>query len=304
MDRPTTEVLARIVNAALPGSTLLESTALSGGISAITTALQVRAKGGVRHAWVLRQPGTAALKRQPEIAQDEFSVLQATAAAGLITPRPVVLDASRTLLPHPYFISTRLPGAPDFAPIDRLHYAAQFGTQLARIHQLAPSLPARAGACAEAGAPVQGFDVAGIRQALLAQPPLPARNRPALLHGDYWPGNVLFEEGTLTGIVDWEDAALGDPLTDLGVSRLDVLTIFGEGALEAFMDAYRSHNPINETHLPQWDLCAALRLLRLSEGDFAGWASFFAPYSRDDITAASIERQLRASIAQALQSLK
>ena len=29
--------------------------------------------------------------------------------------------------------------------------------------------------------------------------------RIALLHGDYWPGNVLWKNGALVGVIDWED---------------------------------------------------------------------------------------------------
>ena len=32
-----------------------------------------------------------------------------------------------------------------------------------------------------------------------------------LLHGDYWPGNVLWQQGRLAAVLDWEDAALGGP---------------------------------------------------------------------------------------------
>ena len=36
------------------------------------------------------------------------------------------------------------------------------------------------------------------------------------MHGDYQPGNVLYESGRLTGIIDWELASIGSPLLDVG----------------------------------------------------------------------------------------
>jgi aminoglycoside phosphotransferase (APT) family kinase protein len=48
---------------------------------------------------------------------------------------------------------------------------------------------------------------------------LPAEGEPALIHGDYRLGNVMFGRDAparLTAILDWETATLGDPLTDLG----------------------------------------------------------------------------------------
>ncbi len=53
-----------------------------------------------------------------------------------------------------------------------------------------------------------------VREALLERlPPSPA---PALMHGDYQPGNVLYEGGRLMGIIDWELASIGSPLLDVG----------------------------------------------------------------------------------------
>jgi aminoglycoside phosphotransferase (APT) family kinase protein len=44
--------------------------------------------------------------------------------------------------------------------------------------------------------------------------PEPAR---ALLHGDYQPAHVLVVDGTVSAIIDWGDAATGDPLWDVAV---------------------------------------------------------------------------------------
>jgi aminoglycoside phosphotransferase (APT) family kinase protein len=53
-----------------------------------------------------------------------------------------------------------------------------------------------------------------VRAALLERmPPSPA---PGLVHGDYQPGNMLYECGRLTGIIDWELASIGSSLLDVG----------------------------------------------------------------------------------------
>ena len=45
----------------------------------------------------------------------------------------------------------------------------------------------------------------------------PAQSKGGLMHGDYHIANVLFrDDGALAAILDWEMAALGDPLLDLG----------------------------------------------------------------------------------------
>jgi aminoglycoside phosphotransferase (APT) family kinase protein len=43
----------------------------------------------------------------------------------------------------------------------------------------------------------------------------PAPQVPTLVHGDYHYGNMLFKEGRVVGVLDWEIAQIGQPLLDL-----------------------------------------------------------------------------------------
>jgi len=44
---------------------------------------------------------------------------------------------------------------------------------------------------------------------------LPAQSRTSIVHGDYRIDNVVYDgDGTLTAVLDWELATLGDPLAD------------------------------------------------------------------------------------------
>jgi aminoglycoside phosphotransferase (APT) family kinase protein len=131
-----------------------------------------------------------------------------------------------------------------------------------------------------------------IRNALQAVWPLPQRNTPVLLHGDFWPGNILWKDGELVGIIDWEDAALGDPLADVANSRLEMLWAFGIDAMQSFTHQYQAMTAIDFTHLPYWDLSAALR----SASQFAGWAA-------DDATKKTMQERHRWFIAQAFKKL-
>ena len=44
----------------------------------------------------------------------------------------------------------------------------------------------------------------------------PAADPIGVFHGDYQPGNCLYEDGRLTGIIDWELAGIGAQLLDIG----------------------------------------------------------------------------------------
>lgn len=43
----------------------------------------------------------------------------------------------------------------------------------------------------------------------------------ALVHLDDWRGNVLWDRGQTTAVVDWEEAACGDPVVDVAYCRDD-----------------------------------------------------------------------------------
>jgi aminoglycoside phosphotransferase (APT) family kinase protein len=144
------------------------------------------------------------------------------------------------------------------------------------------------------------MDEPRVRNALTLALPLSQLNPNVLLHGDFWPGNILWHNGSLAAVIDWEDAALGDPLADLAIARLDLHWIFGAAAMHIFTAKYLSQNKIDIYALPRWDLYAALRFIRLAGDDLSGWAAYFSPYGRPDITAESIIQSYYAFVEDAL----
>jgi Ser/Thr protein kinase RdoA (MazF antagonist) len=105
-----------------------------------------------------------------------------------------------------------------------------------------------------------------------------------LLHGDIWPLNVLWRDGAIAAVVDWEDACVGDPLYDVAVARLDLLWAYGDGAMRAFTTAYARAANADMSDLGAWDLVAALR----PAGEVSAWAGPWPEAGRPDITPATM----------------
>jgi len=81
-----------------------------------------------------------------------------------------------------------------------------------------------------------------------------------VLHGDCWPGNLLWRDGRLAGVIDWEEAAFGDPMADLANIRLEIARQFGTAAMGMLTAEYRTRRHAAGTAtLPAWNLCAAVR---------------------------------------------
>lgn len=78
--------------------------------------------------------------------------------------------------------------------------------------------------------------------------------KPALLHGDLWRGNLVFDTST--------DPVLIDPSVYFGSRHMDLAmtTLFG-GFDKAFYDSYHHHYPLPQNHKQQWDICNLYPLL-------------------------------------------
>ena len=291
----------QVVHKMDPHSKLLRTWKLKGGVSAQVTALETLRADGHRQTMLVRKPGERDLKHNPHIAADEFKLLQLLHAVGLPVPKPYSLDESGELFSTPYLVIEYIEGKSEFAPADLPYLLLQLATHLLRIHQLDGSqvdlsfLPNLAQSSAERlrerpATVDESLDEGRIRDALEAVWPLPQRNPSVLLHGDFWPGNTLWRDGQLMAIIDWEDAQLGDPLADVATSRLEILWAFGIEAMQRFTHQYQSMTTIDFTHLPYWDLWAALRPV-----------AQLAQWGLDDTTERTMRERHRWFVTQALE---
>jgi aminoglycoside phosphotransferase (APT) family kinase protein len=263
-----------LLNKIEPGSRLLRSWPLLGGISAQVTALEIARPDGSSRKLVLRQYGDYRLRSHPQIAGQEFSILQQLGPQGLPVPEACLLDESGEIFPAPYIVTGFVDGEADFAPADLKHTIEHLAAMLVRIHRADHAMPklvtptGKGYRAAEATLD-ETLQEGRIRAALDSLWPLSHGNPACLLHGDYWPGNVLWQDGQIAAVIDWEDAEIGDPLADLGNSRMEFNWAYGMAAMQTFTAAYLALNPIDTTDLPYWDLAAAIRPTHR----LAGWAT-------------------------------
>lgn len=82
---------------------------------------------------------------------------------------------------------------------------------------------------------------AGSRAAVerfLSEPPAPVPERRVFSHNDLGAEHVLVDDGRVTGIIDWSDAAITDPAIDLG----RILRDLGPAALASALTVYGAHD--------------------------------------------------------------
>lgn len=226
-----------IIEALSPGARIVETRALTGGVSAQVVAVSfVRPDGGTDQVVVRRRPSPAAWGERRSIDL-EHELMTALHASGIPVPRPRGLFGDALVMDF-------VPGSTE-PPEGAEPVMAEL---LARIHaqhrSFLDSLPPRED------------PIPTLRQLVPEAPTLELAppDEPTLLHGDFWPGNLLWRGGEIVAVLDWEDAAVGDPASDLASARLELEIAAGAEASAAFTDHYLRATDLDPRRLPVWDL--------------------------------------------------
>ena len=252
-----------------PQSRLLHAWPLAGGVFAQMTAFEIERTDGLIVKMVVRCHGEVDRTRNPDISAHEFCLLKILRSAGIAVPAPIYLEQFESTLLAPCIVVEYIEGSTDFAPADLDDTLRQMARQLVQIHRVDSAnadlafLPRQTHGVGKRPTMLDDSLSQGrIRDALELARPLKhadSANAPVLLHGDFWPGNILWRDGQLVAVIDWEDAMVGDPLADVANSRLEILWAFGRDAMHSFTDLMHSMTAIDFASLAYWDLCAALR---------------------------------------------
>lgn len=190
----------------------------------------------------------------------------------LTVPRLLAVDPDGAVVGAPATLQTRLRGRTRSAPHDPATWAARLADQLAtqqswdvRRAGLRPFEP-RFGEPLEPPAWSRSPEIwpEARRQArdLLAEP----HDAGALLHGDFQPGNVLWDHTRLAGVIAWADQCRGP--VEVDISRCRVMTALLMGSQPA--DAFLSHaeRALSISYDPRWDLVAACELAAVIDRPF------------------------------------
>src|SRR5215216_4236958 len=100
---------ARSVLREVLGGEVLRVTELKGGVSCSVHAVRIKRPDGTRENVVVRRYGADWQAEAPEVAQREFTVLEALAHRGFPAPRPLLLDKTGDLFGMPTIVISRLP---------------------------------------------------------------------------------------------------------------------------------------------------------------------------------------------------
>jgi aminoglycoside phosphotransferase (APT) family kinase protein len=302
----TTERLQRFLDDALGDRLTLTLTPMTGGGSCELFALD---RGPSR--WVLRRAPRHASSATAHDVLREFRILDAIKDEPVAIARPVVACADEEVFGSPFYVMERIDGrcvlqsvptawasAPDThgRALDELidalvaihavdwhacglddmaHTDDYFARQLTRWRAQLHSYGGRALPAAD-----DIFDWLSAHR--------PADQPSALCHGDYKLDNVLFAPQApprLLAVVDWEMAAIGDPLVDLawalifhpgpegtlrlGMTKEPTFDVAHLPDRAALIERYTERSGRDTTAIGWYDVFASWKLAVVLEGSYA-----------------------------------
>ena len=256
-----------------PGSSLTKIELLPGSFSNHTHLVAARLPNGNPYKIVVRRYKVFGDYDRGEKAHREFRTFELLNRHRVPAPEPLLLDVSGDVLGSPGIVTRFVDGHLMMdVPSDPLEWSRKLARTLAAIH----SIPC--------GEHEQKFLLNGNEQAAWFMnydspprymqeysggPDLWSEMRelfsrlvpdvPSLLHIDYWSGNILWAKNEISAVLDWEEAAYGDPAVDVAYARMNIVLMGAPEAADEFLQVYESEFGRRVMNLGFWELAASVR---------------------------------------------
>jgi len=279
VDEPSEETVGELLAIIAPGSVPLRVDPLAGSFSNHTHLVEARFADGSRFRVVVRRYAVFGDYDRGAKARREYRTLELLQQNGIPVPAPLYLDDTGELLGTPGIVTAHVTGDLVLSPLPEPAVRARsLAATLARIHSV-PCGTAQKGFLLDGNAEVTWFLRSGTApEWLKAHPDGPTvwhtvsdllkkaeSVQPGLVHVDYWPGNVLWQGQEVAAVVDWEEAAYGDPAIDVAYCRMDMFLTGTTSTANEFLQAYEAQAG-RVRNLTLFELAAAARPMFSPEG--------------------------------------
>lgn len=275
-----------------PSAGALEEVRRLAGSSAVIRSVRRLVGGQHAETWRVEtaRPETTVVVRQFPAADPagvrEQRVLRTLDGLGGLAPVLLGGDLEGRWSEFPTTLISWLDGHPNITPSDPHKWAVQLGHALSVVHAMPPEQLI--------GLPSVFDRSTGSQEALNGPLAEKVRSRwteitsaPAVFtHSDYWSGNVVWREETLTGIVDWSGAVGGPRGYDVAWCRLDLVLLLDEQIADVFLSAYEEAAGRAVEEITLWDSWSVAR----SHDTVESWTPNYAPIGRADLDATELRR--------------
>lgn len=256
---------------------------MPGATSCLLHRVEIVGVAGSRTLMLRRFHDAKWVGEEPEIALREAMSLQQATRAGLPVPQIVAIDAKGEHCGVPATLVTEIAGRVVLNPDDRHGWLRGLAEAAARIHRV------DAGGFRWRYRRYNERDRLEIprwsklpnvwRKAIeVVQGPAPDYSE-CFVHRDYHPSNVLWENGHVSGIVDWVNGCRGPAGIDVAWCRHNLANLHDVSVADEFLRYYEAAAGSEFTYNPYWDLMSVVELLPGPPAMYRGWEDLMSPIS-------------------------
>jgi len=248
---------------------------LPGTFSNFTHMVEAEMADGASRRIVLRRYNPENYEDGHDKHRCEYHALRLLQSQSVPAPRPLLLDDRGDLLGLPGIVTEFVEGRTIALPAEAWRWgemAAPAARMLARIHHV-PYSESDKRYLMDDNVEVAWFIKDGlIPDTMRADPDgelvwHPVNERwgrwtpvePRFAHTDYWAGNILWQGGQISAVVDWEEAGYGHPAADVAYARMGYFIEGIPEAAETFLRVYEAEAGWTLTDLALFELAASAR---------------------------------------------
>ena len=223
-------------------------TRLGGGLSCATHRFDL---GGQRLVVKRAKPG-----EQGVVV--EFTNLQYAMRSRAPTPEPIACDADGEWFGTAAIVMTALPGEPQLFPADVARWTEELARALVQLHDTSvPDFEPRRAPRWQRWKPWEDDPderLQAIAEVVRGLGEIAPGGVACFTHDDYHPGNVVFVDDRLSGVVDWAFVTLEPRESAVAYCRKDLAIFPGGDAPDLFLGAYEAELGARLEHLDYWEV--------------------------------------------------
>lgn len=264
--------ISKLLRQIMPGCKLKAISEVKGSFANYTHIIEAAGSDGELKRFAVKRYAVFGNYDRGEKAIREYRALEFVHKMSIPAPRPVYLDGTGSVLGMPGIVTEYVDGKTNMSPRDPAGWVRNMADTLAKIHSLPCSL-GRGSFMLDADREAAWFLRDGIVPDFMSTYPAGidvwnAANRifkslkqvdTSLVHIDYWPGNILWAMERIAAVLDWEEAAYGDPAIDVAYARMEITIAGFSEAAQEFLEAYENRTGKPTANLLFWELAAAAR---------------------------------------------
>ena len=257
------------------GARVVAAAVMRGATSSRLDDVELDDGGARRHVVLRRFTDEKWVKREPDLATREGVSLQHAKRAGLPVPAVLAIDTRGEESGVPATLVEKIEGTVVLEPTNQDEWLRGLAQSAAQIHRVEASgfrwKYRRYNDGARLFVPAWSKQQAAWKTAIELVEGAAPSYRECFIHRDYHPSNVVWQNGKVSGVVDWVNGCRGPAAIDVAWCRHNLANLHSVAVADDFLEAYIQAAGSEFVYDPYWDLMTVVELLPGPPTMYEGW---------------------------------